>query len=236
MPPVQRKTSRSLLSLIGLLLVAGLLTAYTMKAVMGRKPALPAKPPANYAAAQVPVSSFAGVAAWGPWEVTLTPADSCSVLLEGPSEMLAEAKASAPHGVLELSFRPAKPCRRGTLRASVGLPRLLSVEARESDITFTGFVGDSLFVWTSGSGAIRGSANTYRTLVLTCTDTVSVDLRASSFINAALQVNARRGEIAFTAAGGVVSGNLAGKVDVRYDGTAGVVQVARSKGARLRKR
>lgn len=185
-------------------------------------------------------TGFRSIAIDGQWRATIERRDAFGVAVEAPAELVDDLQVRLDGDVLRLDYdgpwRFAEAGDRSAFEATIALPALESLEISGTAVArLSGFDGGSLSLEVSGTGDLRGTASRFDALTLDASGAVSVDLGDVPVTNAELDMSGA-GNVTLRMAGGRLTGDLSGSVNLEYYGTVSEESLDRSGFVSVRRR
>jgi putative autotransporter adhesin-like protein len=230
-----RNSQRVMLVLLGV--IVGLMVVVAVWVRAGA-PALP-QLSGERATRTFDFTDFDGVHVECQCQVTIERGDAWRISVEMPVEVVDRVRVRREGDVLTLGQEG--PWLGGfdedrSLRATITMPVLEKLGfSGMSQLTFSGFDGNSLSIDAGGAGMIRGTASRFDSLLLDMSGFGNIDLGDVAFTNADVD-HSGFGNVTLRMAGGRLRGDLSGFGSLEYFGTVSEENVDKSGFGSIRRR
>ena len=178
-------------------------------------------------------TDFNGIRADGAWRISIHQSDNYSITVEYPEDLEDKLNVSTWDTELVLENDVRWEHDHCSFRATIGMPRLSSVETEEgASMEIENFNCDELSIQITGAAEIRGNSNNIGNLDIRCDGATHVNLRNSLTENANINIKGAS-RIVLNMTGGKLTGSAEGASSIVYYGdvstqdieTAGAVSV-----------
>jgi hypothetical protein len=236
-----RKSQIAVLSVLGalaLLIVAAIIAARLIAARLesgayADEPRRPADSTGPVTSDTHDLSGFDRVDARGMWEIEIKQGTAWDVALAYPDNTEDRPDVRVEDGRLILESERRRWSWFGggddaTLEATITMPALEGIDlSGASELTLSGFSGETLEITASGATEIDGSNGSYRELQLVVSGAGDVNLGELVVVDARVVLSGA-GDIVLNMNGGVLSGTVSGAGQIRYRGTVSEENVVTS--------
>jgi len=192
----------------------------------------PAASAARPNAAVVPLTGFTEVRTRGRWRVEIKEGDTWSVELYELEDSDSNVDVSVEDGALILESHGSRSRslfnwfgHDNSTEVDIVMPSLAAIDVQGSaDIDFSGFVGESLTLVSSGAVNVEADASAFEEVALTLSGMSNVDFRGLSSDDASVNLSGFT-NVNLTMGGGALSGQMSGFGNLTYAGTVAIEDV-----------
>jgi hypothetical protein len=169
-------------------------------------------------------ANFDGIEVSGQWQITLERGDAWRVAIDAPAELVDNLRVEQDGDRLELDIDGERwfggfGRDNAGPKATITMPALESITlSGASQVSFSGFDGESLSIASSGASEIRATTSRFDALSLELSGAGNADLDEISVTNADVSVSGAA-NVRLNMTGGRLTGEMSGAGNLAYRGT-----------------
>ncbi len=154
----------------------------------------------------------------GTWKAGIRHGEQAVLIVHAPEELLPQIRVVRSGNTAKLSWDGRIRLGGRTVRAEIVLPALTGIESGGAvDIDFSGFIGETLEIESTGAANVRGENSGFRDIRIDSSGALNADLRDAPTENADVDVSGSA-RVMLTMTGGLLSGEISGAGKVVYSG------------------